>query len=77
MGNSVARKSFKITNNCKREVSRQNKTDISTKQDNNNHTRTPTLGLVIRSKTFKENYIKQLVSKWCDELTKLSEIAKT
>ena len=35
------------------------------------------LGSVIRSKIFKENYIKELVSKWCDELTKLSEIAKT
>ena len=29
------------------------------------------------SKTFKESYIKELVSKWCEELTKLSEIAKT
>ena len=32
---------------------------------------------VIGSKTFKESYIKELVSKWCEELTKLSEIAKT
>ena len=35
------------------------------------------LGSVIGSKTFKKSYIKELVSKWCEELTKLSEIAKT
>ena len=32
---------------------------------------------IIGSKTVKESYIKELVSKWCEELTKLSEIAKT
>ena len=32
---------------------------------------------VTGSKTFKESYIKELVSKWCEELTKLSEITKT
>ena len=31
----------------------------------------------VGSKTFKESYIKEFVSKWCEELTKLSEIAKT
>ena len=35
------------------------------------------MGSVIRSKIFKENYIKELVSKWCEELTKLSETEKT
>ena len=35
------------------------------------------LGSVIGSKTFKESYIKELISKWCEELAKLSEIAKT
>ena len=35
------------------------------------------LGSVIGSKTFKESYIKKLISKWCEKLTKLSEIAKT
>ena len=38
-------KRFKITHNCKREVLRQNKTDISRKQDNNNHRRTSPLGV--------------------------------
>ena len=32
---------------------------------------------VIGSRTFKERCIKELVLKWCDELTKLSEIART
>ena len=32
---------------------------------------------IIGSKTVKESYIKELFSKWCEELTKLSEIAKT
>ena len=32
---------------------------------------------IIRRKTVKESYIKELVSKWCEELTKLSEIEKT
>ena len=35
------------------------------------------MGSIIGSKTFKERYIKDLVWKWCEELTKLSEIAKT
>ena len=34
----LSRKSFKIIHNCKREISRQSKTDISRKQDNNNDT---------------------------------------
>ena len=34
-------------------------------------------GSVIGNKTFKESYIKELDSKWCEELTRLSEIAKT
>ena len=33
--------------------------------------------MVIGSKTFKESYMKELVSKWCEELTKLSETEKT
>ena len=32
---------------------------------------------VIGGKTFKESYIKELVLKWCEELTKLSELANT
>ena len=35
------------------------------------------LGSVIGSKTFKESDIKELASKWCEESTKLSKIAKT
>ena len=35
------------------------------------------LGSVIGSKTLKERFIKELVSKWCEELTKLSEIPNT
>ena len=34
-------------------------------------------GLVVGSKTFKESYMKELVSKLCEELTKLSETEKT
>ena len=69
--NRLSLKSFEITHNCKRETSRQSKTDISRKQNNNNNRRTSTLGSVIGSKTFKkESYIKELVSKWCEELTK-------
>ena len=35
------------------------------------------LGSVVGSRTFKERYIRELVSKWCEELIKLSEMAKT
>ena len=35
------------------------------------------LGAVIGSSTFKEDYMKSKVSKWCDELANLSEIAKS
>ena len=34
------------------------------------------LGSIIRSKAFKKSYIKEIVSKRCKELKKLSEIAK-
>ena len=44
---------------------------IKTTIDGHRHLRS-----VIGSKTFKESYIKELVSKWWEELTKLSEIAK-
>ena len=73
MGNSVTRKSFKITHTCKTEISKifqGSKITITTEEHRH-------LGSVIGSKTFKESYIKELASKWCEELTKLSEIAKT
>ena len=35
------------------------------------------LGSVVGSKTFKERYTRELVSKWCEESIKLSEMAKT
>ena len=73
----LSRKSFKITHNCKREYQDKAKqifqsSKITITTEGHRH-----LGSVMGSKTFKESYIKELVSKWCEELTKLSEIAMT
>ena len=58
-------------------MSRQSKTDISRKQITTTTEGHRFQGSVIRSKTFKESYTKELVPKWCEELTKLSDITKT
>ena len=70
----LLRKSFKITHNFKREISKPifqgSKITITTEGYRR-------LRPVIGSKTFKESEIQELASKWCEKLTKSSEIEKT